>query len=110
MRWPCGLRSLAVDVAALIRIEKLMSLTLSEFQLTLAPLTGAPLATHLNEVEIPLGPGHVAIHYEARPSARLGGLLVMPRALVSLTFLGVPEPEQRAFLKRFELTFQRGGG
>ena len=93
-----------------VRIDKLMSLTLAEFQLTIAPLAGAPLGSAVTAAKVPLSVGHVTIHYEPRPSVRFGGLLDLPRALVSLTFTGVPDQEQIAFLKRFELTFQRGGG
>lgn len=92
------------------RVEKLMSLSLGEFQLTVARLTGAPVAGHATHVSIPLGSGHVVIVYEPRPGVRFGGLLDLPRALVSLTFTGVLEAESQAFLKRFDFTFQRGGG
>ena len=35
-----------------VRIEKLMSLTLREFQYTIAPLAGGPLASDRNDVQI----------------------------------------------------------
>ncbi len=92
------------------RIEKLMSLTLTEFQATLAPLVGAPLPIDQLQAEIPVGEGRVVVAYDRRPSVRLGGLLDMPRAVVSLTFENISEVDQAAFLKRFDLTFQRGGG
>ena len=92
------------------RVEKLMSLTLAEFQQTIAPLAGAPLAHDRSGIDLPLGSGRVSITCEPRPGVRLGGLLDLPRALVTLTFDGVPAAEQLAFQKRFDLTFQRGGG
>ena len=92
------------------RVEKLMSLTLREFQYTLAPIAASPLEQHATTVELPLVTGHVSIAYEARPSVRYGGLLDIPRALVTLTFQGVPPDDRTAFVKRFDLTFQRGGG
>ena len=111
---PVGTRpldfTLGGHLAHEIRIEKLMSLTLAEFQLTIAPLAGGPLAPHVSAAEVPLGTGRVVIHYDPRPSVRFGGLLDLPRALVSLTFTGVLDQDRLAFLKRFELAFQRGGG
>jgi hypothetical protein len=92
------------------RVEKVMSLSLIEFQLSIRPLLGAPLPSDQSQAYIPLGSGGVAITYEARPGVRFGGLLDLPRALVSLTFDSVPLDEQNAFLKRFDFAFQRGGG
>lgn len=34
----------------------------------------------------------------------------LPRLLVSFRFAGVEEPERHAFMKRFDLYMQRGGG
>ena len=93
-----------------VRIEKLMSLTLREFQYTIAPLAGGPLASDRNDVQIALAGGTVVVAYDPRPSVRLGGLMDMPRAIVSLTFRGLSQPERDAFIKRFDFTFQRGGG
>ena len=92
------------------RVEKLMSLTLTEFRATIAPLAGGPLPPDRDCVELEVGGGTVAITYDPRPSVCLGGLLVMPRALVSLTFSNVGPTDQNVFLKRFDFVFQRGGG
>lgn len=92
------------------RVEKLMSLSLAEFQATIAPLAGGPLPPGDSMVTIPIGSGHVVIAYEPRASVRFGGLLDLPRAAVSLTFEGVPADGQIAFIKRFDFVFQRGGG
>ena len=93
-----------------VRVEKLMALKLSEFQLTIAPLVGSPLGGEVSAVELPLGAGTVRISYEPRPSVRYGGLLDIPRALVTLAFSNVAPAEQTAYVKRFDFTFQRGGG
>ena len=93
-----------------VRIEKLMSLTLREFQYTIAPLTGGALGAERTEAEIRVGSGSVVVAYDPRPSVRLGGLIDMPRAIVSLTFHGLSQTERDAFTKRFDFTFQRGGG
>jgi hypothetical protein len=92
-----------------VRVEKLMSLSLREFQHSLRPLAGQPVGD-ITAIDLPLPTGQVTISYEPRPSVRFGGLLDMPRALVSLTFLDAPPKQQAAFLKRFDLAFQRGGG
>lgn len=85
-----------------------MSLSLREFQHCLEPLTRSPV-TDIT-AQLPLASGRVTISYEARPSVRYGGLLEIPRAVVSLTFTGVTPEQQAAFLKSFDFTFQRGGG
>jgi hypothetical protein len=41
---------------------------------------------------------------------RVIGLVRMPRLLVSFRFAGVDEPQRHAFMKRFDLYMQRGGG
>ena len=94
----------------LIRIEKLMSLSVAEFQASLAPLAGAALTAGQTSAGIAVEGGTVEIVYEPRPSVTYGGLLVMPRALVSLTFKDVPDAGRKAFLRRFDIAFQRGGG
>ena len=93
-----------------VRVEKLMSLSLAEFQRSITPLAGGPLPPDRTSVELPAGSGKVLISYDPRPSVRYGGLLDLPRAVVSLTFTGVAEPSQRAFLERFDSVFRRGGG
>jgi len=87
-----------------------MSLTLAEFQGSIAPLYGARLAAHLASAEIAVGLGRVIVTYEGLASVRFGGLLELPRALVALTFEDVAADEQARFVTRFDLAFQRGGG
>jgi hypothetical protein len=94
-----------------VRVEKLMALTLAEFQRTITPLSGGPLAPDMQSVEIVVsGGGTVTVAYDPRPSVRFGGLLDVPRAAVSLTFADVDEVDRTAFLARFDLAFRRGGG
>ena len=107
MRWLFGR---LLRVVSRMRVEKDMGLTLSEFQLTLARLTGTPLTHGQSSALIGVGAGSVAVDYEQRPPLRLSALLEMPRALVSLKFSNVTEAERLAFLKRFDITFHRGGG
>jgi hypothetical protein len=90
-------------------VVKEMSLSRTEFAKSVAALAPAtPLAG--DSLRLPLGTGHVTIAFEARPPRRLGGLLEMPQALVSLAFEGVGEEDATRFLHRFDIAFQRGGG
>src|SRR5665647_674098 len=41
---------------------------------------------------------------------RVIGQVAMPRLLVDFRFAGVDEPQRSAFMKRFDLYMQRGGG
>jgi hypothetical protein len=91
-------------------IEKLMSLTLWEFQKSLMPLIGAALPAAADTAVIAIGQGQVEIRFEALPPARLSGLMSMPQARVILTFRGVSSDAQAAFIRRFDIAFQRGGG
>ena len=92
------------------RIEKLMSLTLAEFHKSIAVLAGEDRSGNGNSVELLVEDGTARINYDALPGARLGGLLELPRAKVSIAFEGLSEPQRRAFLARFDLAFRRGGG
>jgi hypothetical protein len=48
--------------------------------------------------------------FEELPSRRVGGLIAMPQARVTLLLYGLTAPGQAAFLRAFNLAFQRGGG
>jgi hypothetical protein len=89
-------------------IEKTMSASESDFHRGMAVLdaTRAPALTHV----LGCGGGLVTISYDARPGVRLGTLLALPRACVRLRFEGATADERSAFLARFDLAFQRGGG
>jgi hypothetical protein len=92
------------------RIEKLMSLSLREFQTTLSALIGRPVADDESEITHELGTASVTIAYTPQPSVTFGGLLHMPRALVSLTFVDATEGDRSTFLTKFDNHFRRGGG
>jgi hypothetical protein len=89
-------------------IEKTMSASESDFHRGMAVLdaTRPSALTHV----LCCGGGIVTISYEARPGVRLGTLLALPRACVRLRFDGASPEERAAFLARFDLAFQRGGG
>ena len=91
-------------------IEKIMSITRTEFE---ASLTGLDPVAQLDAdgiVRVTHAAGHGLIRFEALPKRRLGGLIHMPQARVTIDLAALPAPERSAFLRRFEIAFQRGGG
>ncbi len=50
------------------------------------------------------------IHVEELEKRRLGGLILLPQARVTLVLATVPESARAAFLRSFDIAFQRGGG
>lgn len=96
------------------RREKLMSLSRSEFVNSIRAFAGQDAAVQAEGqgvVHLPVGQGGTAeISYVALPGATLGGLLQLPRAQVSIAFDGCSGEEQAAFMRRFDMSFQRGGG
>lgn len=97
------------SAAATRTVEKIMSASRDEFARSLAVLLGVAAAPPTPAV-VALGRGSVAIAYDPLPAARLGGLLELPRARVTLSFDGVGVAEEDEFLRRFDVAFQRGGG
>lgn len=92
-------------------IVKEMSISASEFRATLARL--GPVAATLADtgtIRFAVAGGHVAIDFAVLPPVTLGKLLELPRAEVTLTFQDVAEDDRTAFLRRFDIAFQRGGG
>jgi hypothetical protein len=91
-------------------VRKVMSASDSEFAQSLGVLLGRPMSISELPLQLALGSGHVVISRELLPGVRLGGLLEMPRAAVTLTFQSVDEAARARFIQRFDLAFQRGGG
>ena len=91
------------------QIEKLMSLTETEFHQSLARL-GPSRSVGARNFRFAAGSGSVTVSFEPVAGVTLGGLLALPRARVVLTFSGASDAEKGTFLKNFEFTFQRGGG
>lgn len=92
-------------------IEKIMSLAPHEFVTGCTRLAGADDSVSDQEATIAVGSGRVVIRYQPMEGVRLGGLLALPRAKVTLTYTPeVSEDEQARFTHRFDMTFQRGGG
>ena len=93
-----------------MHVVKLMSLSRPEFENSIAALAGADVAIMDGVARIADGAGTIAIAFHALPPKRLGGLLLLPQARVTLDMTGLDEARAVAFLQRFELAFQRGGG
>ncbi len=91
-------------------IEKIMSISMAEYAASLDKAIGLTQGEQITCVARAVGSGRVTITFETLTPVRLGGLLELPRARVTLTFAGLSERERNAFLDRFDLAFQRGGG
>ena len=87
-----------------------MSITRAEFEASLAALDPSARLDATGTGPVRAGTTTATISFEALPKLRLGGLLAMPQARVTIAFDGVAEAERAHFLKRFDLAFQRGGG
>jgi hypothetical protein len=56
-----------------------------------------------------IGDGALGLTW-ARAEPRVIALMSIPRLLVSFRFAGLDEAQRHAFMKRFDLYMQRGGG
>lgn len=95
------------------KVEKLMSCTRDEFETGLRRLTGAEpvkMSVNLYDLSSAAGGRPAACSYEPQPDAVLGGLVRLPRVLVTLHLRDLPEEERAGFVAAFDKTFQRGGG
>ena len=87
-----------------------MSITHKDFfRLLPRAVNGAPVTRDGNQAHIATGAGRVKITL-APESVRKLGLMEFPVTPVSIEFDGFNPAEQTAFLSRFDLAYQRGGG
>ena len=112
MPWPFGPRLRAAEVGD--SIEQLMSVSRAEF---LASLEHVGSVREIADGQwlyaldgAGLEQGQATITFAPAPSVRLGGLLELPRARVTIRFDGGSTQARASFLRRFEIAFQRGGG
>jgi len=93
-------------------IEKIMALSPREFEKSIAAFAGAHVPVVDGRASIALGTeGQIAeIVFEPLPPRRVGGLLDLPQARVSIVMPNVASELQSDFLRRFDIAFQRGGG
>ena len=91
-------------------VVKLMSATRAEFERSLAHLTPSCPLDRDGTTTVPHAGCDLTLRFEQLPRRRLGGLIAMPQARVTIDLSLLPEVERVAFLARFDLAFQRGGG
>ena len=91
-------------------IDKVMSISQAEFLASLVHVGNVSENSAGFWSSALHGGGTADIRYQPLQGVRLGGLLELPRARVSISFNGGTDAARRAFLHRFELAFQRGGG
>ena len=88
---------------------RIMSLSASEFAVSIAKL-GAHTLSDAGHPVFAVEDGSVEIQFAPAPKKTLGGLLALPQAVVTLAFVGGSAAAREAFVHRFDIAFQRGGG
>ena len=87
-----------------------MGCTEAEFVQWLVPAVGdRPLTVGERHAEAPIESGRLALDWTVLPPRRIA-LISMPRLEVRFDFAGVSEAGRQAFMKRFDVYMQRGGG
>lgn len=79
------------------------------FRILPKAMDGVPHEVDGTTVHARIGEGTLRIEVGPERMRRIA-LLALPYAEVSFTFRGVPEARQQAFKRRFDLSYQRGGG
>ena len=92
------------------RVEKLMTLTRAEFIASLAGLDPSARLGNDDTAVVCLDGTSARLSFEALPQRRLGGLLSLPQARITIDLTGLTEPQRVAIVRRFDIAFQRGGG
>ncbi|MDH3476644.1 MAG: hypothetical protein OEM59_23445 [Rhodospirillales bacterium] len=92
-------------------VVKDMAMTLEDFLRGLpSAMTGLDYRVNGHSVEAGTPERRLSIVIEPQPPRRLGGLLAVPRARVTITFEGYDPAAEAEFVERFDRAFQRGGG
>jgi hypothetical protein len=90
--------------------EREQGLTEADWLATLPQAAGAhPLAIEGASAVITLGAGRLLLAWEVLPERRIA-LARLPRMRVRYRWDGVGAEERSAFMRRFDLVIQRGGG
>lgn len=95
------------------RVTKIMSFTRSEFENGLQRLLGAAprlMDGGRYDLSDAANGAPVSCSFDPLPDASLSKLISLPRVRVELDMSALDDEARRAFLLRFEKTFQRGGG
>lgn len=119
MCWPSGRRSPAVESAATScvqpdpfpeRFERELTSTEAEWQRALQQaLQGQPWQLQQQGAWVRLSAGGLQLRWQPQPPRRLAALR-LPVLRVCFAFDGVPAAQRTAFMQRFDLYLQRGGG
>lgn len=93
------------------RFERDMGTTESEWLMRLPQAIGTwPWQQDgAQQLRVDLGAGHLRLCWQELPP-RVIALMRMPRLSVRFAFEGVQEEVRQQFMRRFDLTMQRGGG
>ena len=92
------------------QVEKIMSITLADFQRSIKVLApDRTMGPEEKAVSLDLEGASAEVRFEAIES-KAHGLLVIPRARVTLDFDESSSEARQAFLERFDFAFRRGGG
>ena len=91
-------------------VVRLMSVTPAEFARSLAVLDPQAYLDPAGTARVQVAGSRASVHLEVLPERRLGGLLALPQARVSIAFDDGTAGQRQAFLDLFDLAFQRGGG
>ena len=87
-----------------------MACTEAEWLAWLPRAVGAyPYEVNTASAQVTLGDGRLQLAWSAQPE-RVIALVRLPRLSVRFAFSGVGEAERHAFMQRFDLYTQRGGG
>jgi len=90
--------------------ERDMSCTEAEWLSWLPRAVGDhPHEVHGAMAQVTLGTGRLQLAWRAQPE-RVIALMRLPRLALRFAFSGVGEAERYAFMQRFDLYTQRGGG
>ena len=92
------------------RFERDMATTETEWLVALPRAVGEhPCVVTAGCAEIHIDDGRLLLQWHALPP-RVIALLRLQRLAVTFAFEGVDEAARQRFMKRFDLTMQRGGG
>lgn len=87
-----------------------MACTEAEWLQALPAAVGTrPLELRPGVARVTFTPGELLLQWQAQPP-RVIALMRLPRLQVSFRFEGVLESQRQAFMQRFDLYTQRGGG
>lgn len=94
------------------QIEKLMTLSAAEFAKSMTAFAGEGVLIVDGRATVAVNDrgGSARISFERLAPRRVGGLLELPQARVTIALTDVPAAEKDSFLRRFDIAFQRGGG